>query len=179
MVAHQNDRPHVCNLCGARYIRRCDLLNHLKIHAYVPEDEVEDQDVYCNFNNATFGCSNFNNRFSILVPEEESPKLKRKFESISSSSSYSPAKKRAKPTKTNKVKKIKTEPADDLKFDQDDINVLAQATHSHENYSHMQEVERYPITDPKKPFVCQHCGVGFAREKALGSHSRVSQCKSL
>ena len=37
MVAHQNDRPHVCNLCGARYIRRCDLLNHLKIHAYSPD----------------------------------------------------------------------------------------------------------------------------------------------
>lgn len=23
-----------------------------------------------------------------------------------------------------------------------------------------EEIIRYPITDPKKPFVCQHCGVG-------------------
>lgn len=32
---------------------------------------------------------------------------------------------------------------------------------------------RFPISDPRKPFVCQHCGVGFAREKALASHARV------
>lgn len=23
-----------------------------------------------------------------------------------------------------------------------------------------EEINRYPVTDPKKPFVCQHCGVG-------------------
>lgn len=23
-----------------------------------------------------------------------------------------------------------------------------------------EEIIRYPVTDPKKPFVCQHCGVG-------------------
>lgn len=32
---------------------------------------------------------------------------------------------------------------------------------------------RWPITDPTKPYVCQYCGVGFAREKALASHSRI------
>lgn len=32
----------------------------------------------------------------------------------------------------------------------------------------------FEITDPSRPFVCQHCGVGFAREKALASHARVS-----
>jgi len=31
----------------------------------------------------------------------------------------------------------------------------------------------WPVTDPNKPYVCQHCGIGFAREKALGSHSRL------
>lgn len=25
---------------------------------------------------------------------------------------------------------------------------------------HEEEIIRYPVTDPKKPFVCQHCGVG-------------------
>lgn len=34
-------------------------------------------------------------------------------------------------------------------------------------------VERYPITDPRKPFVCQHCGVAFTREKALESHTKL------
>lgn len=34
-------------------------------------------------------------------------------------------------------------------------------------------VERFPITDPRKPFVCQHCGVAFTREKALESHAKL------
>lgn len=38
MVAHQNDRPHACNLCGVRYVRKCDLMNHLKVHAFVPDN---------------------------------------------------------------------------------------------------------------------------------------------
>lgn len=40
-----------------------------------------------------------------------------------------------------------------------------------ENYTLSHE--KYPVTDPKKPFVCQHCGVGFARQKALESHAKV------
>lgn len=68
MVAHQTDRPHGCNLCGVRwvvnillatyissiyflhfcrYIRKCDLMNHLKIHAYIPEgDGMEEEDLH-------------------------------------------------------------------------------------------------------------------------------------
>lgn len=58
-----------------------------------------------------------------------------------------------------KGKKIKTEnPFDDLKFDID--------------LSHM-ETPKFPIIDPSRPYVCQHCGVGFAREKALTSHTMI------
>lgn len=32
---------------------------------------------------------------------------------------------------------------------------------------------RWPVTDASKPYVCQFCGLGFAREKALASHSRI------
>lgn len=39
MVAHQTDRPHGCNLCGVRYMRKSDLMNHLKSHAYIEESE--------------------------------------------------------------------------------------------------------------------------------------------
>ncbi|KOB73125.1 putative zinc finger protein [Operophtera brumata] len=38
MMAHKNDRPHACNLCGVRYVRKCDLMNHLKVHAFVPDN---------------------------------------------------------------------------------------------------------------------------------------------
>lgn len=34
-------------------------------------------------------------------------------------------------------------------------------------------IERFPITDARKPFVCQHCGVAFTREKALESHTKL------
>lgn len=34
-------------------------------------------------------------------------------------------------------------------------------------------VERFPITDPRKPFVCQICSVAFTREKALESHMKL------
>ena len=32
---------------------------------------------------------------------------------------------------------------------------------------------RWPVTDATKPYVCQFCGVSFAREKALASHARI------
>ena len=36
-----------------------------------------------------------------------------------------------------------------------------------------QQIPRWPVTDASKPYVCQFCGVGFAREKALASHARI------
>ena len=32
---------------------------------------------------------------------------------------------------------------------------------------------KFPIIDPSRPYVCQYCGVGFAREKALTSHTLI------
>lgn len=47
MVAHQTDRPHGCNLCGVRYMRKSDLMNHLKSHAYIQEsDQIDGR--YCH-----------------------------------------------------------------------------------------------------------------------------------
>lgn len=33
--------------------------------------------------------------------------------------------------------------------------------------------QKFPVIDPARPYVCQFCGVGFAREKALVSHKMV------
>lgn len=146
MVAHQNDRPHVCNLCGARYIRRCDLMNHLKIHAYVPDQEMGD-----DFLNEE------------MDDEEIDIKpIKKK--------SFEPAGKTKKPkatTKKVKQPKIKTE-SNKYDYGDDDMKILSDAAQHHESY-----YERYPVTDSRKPFVCQHCGVGFTREKAMQSHARI------
>lgn len=55
---------------------------------------------------------------------------------------------------------------------QEDLLIEDEQEH-HEEYIE-PEVERYPVIDPARPFVCQRCGVSFAREKALLSHSKVS-----
>ncbi|KAJ8984933.1 hypothetical protein NQ317_012183 [Molorchus minor] len=158
MVAHQTDRPHGCNLCGVRYIRKCDLMNHLKIHAYIPEGD---------------------------GLEEEAQQL-------DDSMGLEKVRKRGKPgPKRRRKGKIKEEREFEETYEDDtgasssrhynyvteDIKMM-EHEHVKSDYSeYLPEEEpaevRYPITDPKKPFVCQHCGVGFAREKAMLSHTRV------
>lgn len=36
------------------------------------------------------------------------------------------------------------------------------------------QAQRFPVIDDSKPFVCQQCGLAFAREKALVSHIKVT-----
>lgn len=74
---------------------------------------------------------------------------------------------------------------------QEDMQLLLEAATNHNQEPVMQhqpnkyeseevatveqpQPDRYPVIDPDRPFVCQKCGVSFAREKALLSHSRVS-----
>ncbi|XP_019875091.2 zinc finger protein 271 isoform X2 [Aethina tumida] len=157
MVAHQTDRPHGCNLCGVRYIRKCDLMNHLKIHAYIPDaDQME---------------------------EEEGQQLDESSDS-----------ERQRRVKKKKKFKVKEEYDDAYEVDDAGASSSRQYNYVDEDMRLMEAMEgtkteygeylpddqgvpegeiRYEITDPRKPFVCQHCGVGFAREKALASHARV------
>ncbi|XP_017780652.1 PREDICTED: zinc finger protein 569 isoform X2 [Nicrophorus vespilloides] len=156
MVLHQTDKPHGCNLCGVRYARKVDLMNHLKIHAFVPNTD---------------------------TLEEELP---------DDSEDYDKARKRQKPsfsTKKKKNKKVKDEYQSNGKaasgsrpydYVNEDVRLMetleSKPIVDYAEYlprENMASEPRYPITDPRKPFVCQHCGVGFAREKALASHARV------
>ncbi|XP_060803186.1 zinc finger protein 497 isoform X2 [Amyelois transitella] len=146
MVAHQNDRPHACNLCGVRYVRKCDLMNHLKVHAFVPDshDPVD---------------------YEQLLEEERVIK---------------PKKKRGR-------RKKNPEPVENGVWE----NMTSART---QQWSRRRSGARPaaaspppppapaspptpptppPPADPSRPFVCGHCGVGFAREKALQSHSRI------
>lgn len=56
----------------------------------------------------------------------------------------------------------------------EEMQTLITAAEQHEQYEIPEVTERYPIIDASRPFVCQKCGVSFAREKALLSHSKVS-----
>ncbi|XP_032675506.1 zinc finger protein 420-like isoform X3 [Odontomachus brunneus] len=151
MVAHQTDRPHSCNLCGARYVRKCDLNNHLKIHAYAPssrdslEDEINDEDS--------------------LVPEEEdmTTTVKGRRKKVQSS-----VPRKRKGNNVGLPKRHNIEDASRVKMEMGNSR-----WHEEMSVTSEQQPPRWPVTDPTKPYVCQFCGVGFAREKALASHARV------
>ncbi|XP_043282010.1 zinc finger protein 729 [Venturia canescens] len=183
MVAHQTDRPHGCNLCGARYVRKCDLMNHLKIHAYAPsrdglEDDMNDDD-------------------SLAQDDEETTKGRRKKMQSSAprkrKNNTAVAKRNHQMEDPSKMMET-SKPFVSKSYDyvDEDMRLLEEMTSRNTsvrasgNYAsssrwteHMSSIDsepqapRWPITDPTKPYVCQYCGVGFAREKALASHSRI------
>lgn len=178
MIAHQNDRPHVCNLCGARYIRKSDLLNHLKTHAYTEDgyNGMEDQDLV-NFlddelnDNGTRG-----NKINIDLEELlSSPGT---FNTSMSSFSARPVNHRKKPTtkqisrtknhQTLNSTKAKKKPKPKIHTMRTPIKLTVSNSESED------APVKFPVTNPSKPFVCQRCGVAFARSKALTSHMRVS-----
>lgn len=158
MVAHQTDRPHGCNLCGVRYIRKCDLMNHLKIHAYIPDATTfEEEEVQIPLDDE-FDATRKRQKPSVFIKKRKKTKIKEEVDSAdgdetgaSSSRTYS--------------------------YVDEDMRLMeAMANNKTEYAEYLQNSQgetRYPVTDPNKPFVCQHCGVGFAREKALASHARV------
>lgn len=75
-----------------------------------------------------------------------------------------------KAPKSPKKKKVKIEEPKD-EFIEDDVQLVMEVT--------QQQEQRYPVIDPTRPFVCQKCGVSFAREKALLSHSKVGLVHSI
>nr|CAD7429062.1 unnamed protein product [Timema monikensis] len=171
MVSHQTDRPHGCNLCGARYRRKCDLINHMKIHAYAPGlagASDDDDDIPSNHSR-----------------ENAHPTIKGRRKKAQSSA---PKKRRSISSNTQSSREIEF---DELSFYKDgkpysssrkkNTNIylddgvhLPPSSVGGDNEKHAEpSVPKWPITDETRPYVCQHCGVGFAREKALASHARI------
>ena len=198
MVAHQNDRPHMCNLCGSRYVRKCDLLNHLKIHAYnIDEDDIGeddgvstsggkkkssyderlfrnddhdedlDHDDYSYDKNYDFDYYTKPTPPKATVKKKSTPKVIPK---------RAPAVKTIKQIKKEKEKRplVKQDPLSSF-HGYGNENSRHPSTSKPKDRTPEPYVEKYPITDDRKPFVCQHCGVSFTREKALESHKKVHE----
>lgn len=180
IVAHQTDRPYGCNLCGSRFVRKCDLNNHLKVHAYPPsqdglEDDLNDEDsLIAEEEDVTTGNKGRRKKVQSSAPR------KRK------NNTAAMPKRNAEDIKIELGKyvyKPDNNYEDLLSFYEDKL------THGYSarsgNYAsssrwQMEEMSvtnrqqsQWPVTDPTKPYVCQSCGIGFAREKALASHARV------
>ncbi|CRL00943.1 CLUMA_CG014385, isoform A [Clunio marinus] len=189
MVAHQNVRPHMCNLCGSRYVRKCDLINHLKIHAYNIEDESSGPSTGGKKKPPKFDELNFLDESFDDLPDDNDfdynhyskPTSTTVQMQQSKASKMSAKKKVGKKTTTNKSTAMKFEKLSKKKELSKEVNITIEDIENNkiEQQDNMQQqlcneyVEKYPITDPRKPFVCQHCGVAFTREKALESHTKL------
>ncbi|XP_066146122.1 zinc finger protein 16 [Euwallacea fornicatus] len=157
MVAHQTDRPHGCNLCGVRYMRKSDLMNHLKSHAFIPDSETMEEETAL-----------LDHSFTVEKPKRRGrgPGKKKKKKPIKEE--YDHAFHDSVDAASSSLQFEYHHPSDMAYEDAEEVE------HATEYIANQDQDElKYPVTDPKKPFVCQHCGVGFAREKALASHSRV------
>lgn len=169
MVSHQTERPHGCNLCGARYRRKCDLVNHMKIHAYAPlrgTVEEEEEDLPHHSQSSDPSSKGRRKKAQNLMPKKNS------FGSTSDLNSenydYRDEKKAGK---TKLVKKgHKNNVSKPTNYIDEDMRLLSEMSR---NVDIVNQVPRWPVVDQSRPYVCQHCGVGFAREKALASHSRI------
>ncbi|PZC79528.1 hypothetical protein B5X24_HaOG216193 [Helicoverpa armigera] len=145
MVAHQNDRPHACNLCGVRYVRKCDLMNHLKVHAFVPDnpDSIDFEDVLDNN--------------QIVKPKKKRGRRKKNPEPVEENGMWE----NMTSARTQQWSRRARSPPKPPPSPPSPPSEPAPVT------------PPPPPSDPSRPFVCRHCGVGFAREKALQSHARV------
>lgn len=161
MGAHKNDRPHICNLCGARYIRRNDLLDHLKIHAQMPENDMDYMEPLLMQPSGREQHSETDDR-ELLVPRKQ-PRARKKPAAKAATTTTANARRQ----QTVQHARIKQEADVMVEKYPEDIQYLMEAARQHETY----EEERFPITNADRPFVCQQCGVSFAREKALIAHS--------
>lgn len=188
IVAHQTDRPYGCNLCGSRYVRKCDLNNHLKVHAYAPasqdglEDDLNDEDsLVAEEDVTTSGNKGRRKKAQSSAPRKRKNNTaagmpKRNFEEVKIEMGkyvYEP---------DNAYKDTVLFYEDELTDDYSarsgnyasssrwQMEEMSSATGRQQQ---QQQQQQWPITDPTKPYVCQTCGIGFAREKALASHARV------
>lgn len=178
MIAHQNDRPHVCNLCGARYIRKSDLLNHLKTHAYTEDgyNGMEDQDLV-NFLDEELNDSGTRGN-KINIDLEELLSTPGSFNTFSTRTSNQ--RKKPVPKPNYRTKNLQTHSTKAKKKAKPKSHAMRTPIKLTVSSSETEDVPtKFPVTNPSKPFVCQRCGVAFARSKALTSHMRVSSLFSL
>ncbi|XP_055600890.1 uncharacterized protein LOC129749825 [Uranotaenia lowii] len=174
LIAHSNDRQHTCNLCGARYLRRCDLLNHLKLHAYAddqddllrsgPEDEYDyELPSHITTSNNSHPLSDEEEEPDLFIPVAHKPSMQKPIKKpkvakvVNTNTRYT---KKSSSNTTNRSRQTAIQKPAESKFNP-----------SVEPFVNLPP--RFPVTDERKPFVCQKCGISFAREKALASHYRI------
>lgn len=154
MVAHKNVKPHACNLCGARYLRKMELMEHLKHHAQIPHSNLEymDQSERDDDGNDIQDDDN-DPLLTVMHPPQQGNKQRRK--ATTKTTNVVHARKVVVKDKINVTKKKR------LVYDASD--------HYYEG-TDQSLIDDELTCDGSRPFICNVCGVGFTREKALNSH---------
>ncbi|XP_054726448.1 uncharacterized protein LOC129236221 [Anastrepha obliqua] len=194
IVAHQNDRPHLCKLCESRFFRRSDLINHLKEHADAPDPEMDAE--FMNFVEQEqqqarqpidhYYEQDWTTQINSLQRSVKSVRKPHNASGNSSSTSTSTTVGRGRISrlKPKEESYVLNEPLPNDLEEAVNANITAaayedcqqlQASTAVVKFSQNQSPtpqERFPVIDESKPFVCQQCGLAFAREKALLAHTK-------
>ncbi|KAH8381852.1 hypothetical protein KR009_000652 [Drosophila setifemur] len=197
MLAHQNDRPHLCKLCGARFTRRAELISHFKAHAEAQDAaEAEAAATAAAAAASSIKFEHQNQRqlddhyyeqdwplYQQQQQQQEQEQLHQEHHLVSNSevqlmTSYpappaAPSGGRISRLKPKEESSQFLEPAaSELRDYLSGESSQAVVGTSQPIPVDHQPQPTYPILDEKKPFVCQQCGLAFAREKALISHTK-------
>lgn len=143
MIAHKNIKPNVCNLCGARYIRKMELMNHLKLHAQVPDGNDD-------YNGIDQKSDMYHTDESLLIIQPTMTTVV-----ATTSATTSGRRRRATAAVTSPGAGTST---GKRRYKAD--TVVDTSSYAYETVK----------KDTSKPFTCNVCGLGFAREKAFNSH---------
>ncbi|ALC45436.1 CG7987 [Drosophila busckii] len=199
MLAHQNDRPHLCKLCGARFSRRGELISHFKAHAEAQDaaeaEAIEEPAIKFEPQQQRQLDDHYYEHEWQLYQEQpqQSEQQQEQFVMDTPEASYATETPEPEPTPTRgriSRLKLKQESTQYIVISEKQAEDMQQYMDSEEqssagsqttvsNVTTIKENEevvvakqepRYPVIDDSKPFVCQQCGLAFAREKALVSH---------
>ncbi|XP_017142965.1 uncharacterized protein LOC108156152 [Drosophila miranda] len=196
MLAHQNDRPHLCKLCGSRFSRRAELISHFKAHAEAQDaaDAEAAAATSIKFEDRPMDDHYYEHEWPLyqqdqdaedqqqLVSSSETQLVHQDSYNVAAVTVDAPV-----PTR-GRISRLKP------KEEATQYIVISDKTEAPEMQDYMRSepmqavvttstaIEpppkadlpqpNYPVLDDSKPFVCQQCGLAFAREKALFSHTK-------
>ncbi|OXU19859.1 hypothetical protein TSAR_003975 [Trichomalopsis sarcophagae] len=165
--SYTNTRPYPCDFCSKRFRKKANLMNHMVTHQ-------TERPHGCNLCGARYvRKSDLMNHLKIHAYAPTRDGLEDDLEDplATEEEENQPVKGRRKKVQTNVPRKRKAPPG--AKRTTLDVGAKLDISKWTGQMTSEQQVPRWPVTDATKPYVCQFCGVGFAREKALASHSRI------
>ncbi|KAJ8679876.1 hypothetical protein QAD02_015663 [Eretmocerus hayati] len=164
--SYTNTRPYPCDFCSKRFRKKANLMNHMVTHQ-------TERPHGCNLCGARYvRKTDLMNHLKIHAYAPARDGLEDDLEDpLATVQENHPIKGRRKRIPNNAPRKRKAPVSSNKQHD--DFSNMSAIRWTHQLTSSEPHVPRWPVTDASKPYVCQFCGVGFAREKAMHSHARI------